>query len=103
MKLLTRRTMAVLRIQRLLPAQLVPDLAAMTACFIASVKVWVTVVDLIGCSMLPFVVLAFSVSIIAIVSIGSVCRCVLGHDSRSGVELSSVDAGEDSGCWSDGA
>lgn len=103
MKLLTRRTMAILRIQRLLPAQLVPDLTAMTACFIASVKIWVIIVDLVGCSMLPFIVLAFSVSIIAIVAIGTVCRCVLGHGSRSGVELGSFDAGEGSGCWSNGA
>ena len=72
MKLLARRTMAVLGIQRLLPAQLVLDLTAMTACFIASVKVWVIVVDLVGCSMLPFVVLAFGVSIVAIVAVGTV-------------------------------
>ena len=72
MKLLARRTMAVLGIQRLLPAQLVLDLTAMTACFIASVKVWVIVVDLVGCSMLPFVVLALGVSIVAIVAVGTV-------------------------------
>lgn len=103
MKLLTCRTMAVLTIQRLLPAQLVLDLTAMTACFIASVEVWVIVVDLVGWSMLPFVVLAFSVSFITIVTIGTVCRCLLGHGFRGGVELSSVDAGEGSGCWSDSA
>lgn len=94
--------MAVLRIQWLLPAQLVLDLAAVTACFIASMKVWVIVVDLVGRSMLPFVVLAFGVSIIAVVAIGTVCRCVFSHCSRSGVKLRYVNAGENSGCWSDG-
>lgn len=72
MKLLTRRTMAVFGIQRLLPTQLVPDLTAMTAGFIASVKVWVAVVDLVGCSMFPCVEVAFSVSLIAIVAVGAV-------------------------------
>lgn len=94
--------MTVFRIQRLLPAQLILDLAAVTACFITSVKVWVIVLDLVGCSMLPLVVFAFSASIIAIVTIGTICRCVFSHDSRSGVKLRYVDAGECSGCWFDG-
>lgn len=71
-ELLTRRAMAVLRIQWLLPAQLILDLAAMTAGFIASVKIWIVVVDLVGCSKLPLVVLAFSSPLIAIVAIGTI-------------------------------
>ena len=103
MKLLTRRAMAVLGIQRLLPAQLILDLAAVTACFIASMEVWVVVVNRVGRSMLPFIVLALGVSIIAVIAIGTVCRCLFSHDSRCGVKLRYVDTGENSGCWSDGA
>lgn len=103
MKLLTRRAMAVFGVQRLLPTQLVPDLAAMTAGFIASVKVWVVVVNLVGCSMLPFVELAFSVSRIPIVAIGAVRRCVFSHGPSTGLRLNYIDAREGSGCWTDGA
>lgn len=95
--------MAVLRIQWLLPAQLVLDLTAMTAGFVASVKVWIVVVDLVGCSMLPFVELASSVSIIAIVAVGAVCRCVFSHGSSTDVKLKYVDAVECSRCWTEGA
>lgn len=74
----------------------------MTASFIASVKVWIAVVDLVGCSMLPFVVLAFSVSFVAIITVITVCRCLLGHDC-SGTGLQLADARKYSGCRSDGA
>lgn len=94
--------MAVLGIQRLLPTQLILDLTAMTASFIASVKVWIAVVDLVGCSMLPFVVLAFSVSFVAIITVITVCRCLLGHDCSS-TDLQLADARKYSGCRSDGA
>lgn len=103
MKLLTRRAMTVFRIQRLLPAQLILDLAAVTACFIASMKVWIIVVDLVGRSMLPCVVLAFGASIVAVVAIGTVRRYVFSHGPRSVMKLRYVDAGKNSGCWSDGA
>ena len=103
MKLLTRRTMAILRIQGPLPAQLVSNLAAMTAGFITSMKAWVVVMDLVGCSELPLIVLAFSVAVIAIVPIGAICRCVFGHDLSTGVELKFVDGRERLICWTDGA
>ncbi len=77
----------------------------MTAGFIASVKVWVVIMNLVGRSMLPFVVFAFGTPVIAIVAIGAVCRCVLGvlgHDSSSGVEVKCVDVGECSESWTDG-
>ena len=99
MKLLTCRTMAVLGIQRLLPAQLVFDLATMAAGLIAGVKVWVIVMNLVGCSKLPLIVFAFSAPLIAIVTIGTVCRCLFGHCSSNGLELKFVDAKERSGCW----
>ena len=106
MELLTSRAMAVLGIQWLFPAQLILDLAAMTAGFVAGVKVWVVIMNCVGRSMLPFVVFALSAPIIAIVAIGAVCRCVLcvlGHDSGSGVEVKYVvDVRECSESWTDG-
>lgn len=89
-------------IQRLLPAQLVPDLTTMTAGFITSVKIWVIVVDLVGRPMLPLVELAFSVSFIAILAIGVVCRFLFSHSSSAGVKSEYADAREGSGCWTDG-
>ena len=101
MKLLTCRTMAVFRIQRLLSAQLILDLATMAAGFIAGVKVWVVVMDLVGCSKLPLIVFAVSAPVVAIVAVGTVCRCVFGHDPSTGLELKFVDAKERSGCWTE--
>lgn len=98
-ELLTRRTMAVFRIQWLFPAQLVLDLAAMTAGFIASVKVWIVVMDLVGCSKLPLIVLAFSSPLITIVAISAIRR---RHSFSTHVGLENVDAKERSGCWTDG-
>lgn len=103
MKLLTGRAMAVLRIQRLLPTQLVADFTAMTAGLIASVKVWVVVVDIVGCPMLPFIVLAFGVSSVAIVTVRTVCRCLFGHDSSVGVGLKCIETRQRSGCWTESA
>lgn len=99
MKLLTCRTMAVFRVQRLLPAQLVFDLATMAAGLIAGMKVRVVVMNLVGGSKLPLIVFAFGAPVIAIVAIGTVCRCVFGHGSSTGVEFKFVDAKERSGCW----
>ena len=103
MKLLAGRTVAVLRVQRFLPTQLVTDFTAMTASLIASVKVWVVVVDLVGCPVLPLVVLAFRVSPIAIVAVTTVCRCLLGHDFSVDVELKCIGARNGSRCWNEGA
>ncbi len=74
----------------------------MAAGFVASVKVRVVIVDLVGCSMLPFVVFAFSVAIIAIVTICAVGRRLFSHESSIGVKWKYVDAKEYSGCWTDG-
>ena len=101
MKLLTCGTMAVLRIQRLLPAQLVFDLATMAAGLIAGVKIWVVVMNLIGCSKLPLIVFTFSAPVITIVTIGTVCRCVFSHCPSTGLELKFVDAKKRSGCWTE--
>ena len=103
MELLTGGTMTVFRIQRLLPAQLVLDLATVTAGFIASVEVWVVIMDLVGCPELPLIVVAISTSLIAVVTIGAVCRSLFGHEFCPGVELNCVTARESSGCWTNGS
>jgi len=72
--------MAVLGIQRLLSAQLVCHFAAMTASIVANVELGVVAVDLVWCSMFPFIQLPLNVSLVAIISIGSVGRCLLSHD-----------------------
>ena len=103
MKLLTGCAVAVLRVQGLLPTQLVLDLATMTAGFIASVKIWIIVMNLVRRSELPLVVIPFSTSLIAIVTIGAVCRCLFGHVSCTGVILKYVDLGQCSKSRTDGA
>lgn len=91
MKLLAGGAMAVFAIQRLLPAQLVLNFTAMTAGFITSVKVWVIVVDLVWCSMLPLVELALGASLITIIAICAVRLC---HRSSSGGEMKFTDVRE---------
>ena len=103
MKLLTGCAVAVLRVQGLLPTQLVLDLATMTAGFIASVKIWIIVVHLVRRSELPLVVIPFSTPLIAIVAIAAVCRCLLSHVFCTGVISKYVDLGECSERWTDGA
>lgn len=94
MKLLTGCAVAVLGIQGLFPTQLVLDFATMTAGFIASVKIWIIVVNLVRRSELPLVVLPFSTPLIAIVTVGAVCRCLFSHVSSTGVILKYTDIGE---------
>ena len=69
MKLLTGCAVAVLGVQGLLPTQLVLDLATMTAGFIASVKIWIIVMNLVRRSEFPLVVFPFSTSLVAIVTV----------------------------------
>ena len=62
-------TMAVLRVQGLLPAQLILDLPTMAASLISHVEIGIIVVDLIWCTVLPLVVLPMHVALIAVVTI----------------------------------
>jgi hypothetical protein len=96
--LLAGSTMAVFRIQWLLPAQLVLDLPAMAATLIASMEVWVILVDLVGGSVLPLIKLAVCTPIITIITVGSVCRGVR-HGFGAGMELNPIKAGDGSRCW----
>ena len=86
MNLLAGGAMAVLRIQRLFAAQLVPHLSAVAATIVASLEVWVIVVDLVGCSMFPLIQLALCVPVVTIVTVASICRCV-SHSSGTGMKL----------------
>lgn len=79
MNLLASGAMAVLGIQRLLAAQLIPDLAAMTASLIAGLEVLCLVINSIWCTMLPFVEFSLSGALVSIVTVGVVC-CV-GHSA----------------------
>ena len=103
MKLLTGCAVAVLRVQGLLPTQLVFDLATMTAGFIASVKVWIIVMNLVRRSELPLVVIPFSATLIAIVTVGTVCRCLFSHLSSTGMILKYVNMWKCSKRRTDGA
>lgn len=71
---LTSPTMTILRIQRLLPAQLVLDLPAVAACSVPDLEVGIVVMHLVRGSVFPLIELAVHVGIIAIVAVGAVCR-----------------------------
>ncbi len=90
-------TMAVLRVQRFLSAQLVSDLPAMTASFVACMEVELFM-DSVGWSMLPSVELALRIPRITIVAVGSVCRC-FSHSAGAGMKLYLIQSSEGSGCW----
>ena len=100
-KFLTCMTVAVLRIQRLLSAQLIPDLPAMTASFIADMEVGLFM-DSIRRSMLPGIELALGITSVTIVTVGSVCRC-FSHSACAGMELYLIQSSEGSGCWAESA
>ena len=92
MKFLTCKAVAVLGVQRLLSAQLILDLSAMTASFVAYVEVG-RFMDSVRRSMLPGIELALSVPRITIVAIGSVCRC-FSHPACASMELYLIQSSE---------
>jgi len=73
MELLASMAMAILRVQGLLPAQLILDLAAMTAALIANFEVWIGVVHAVWSPVFPGVELALCTAIVSVVTVGSVC------------------------------
>lgn len=101
MKFLTCSTVAVLGVQRLLSAQLVLDLSAMTASFVAYMELGGSM-DSVGRSMLPGIELALSIPGVTIVAIGSVCRC-FSHPACASMELYLIQSSEGSGCWAKSA
>ena len=102
MQLLTSSAMTVLRVQWLLPAQLVLYLPAMTAGFVSNVEIWIVAVDFVGSSMLPLVELTFCAPGIAIVAIRLVRR-FLCHVPVAGMELDLVQASNCSRYWAGGS
>lgn len=94
-------TVAVLRVQRLLSAQLVLDLSAMTASFVAYMEVG-RFMNSVWRSMLPGIELALSITRVTIVAVGSVCRC-FSHSTCAGMELYLIQSSEGSGCWTESA
>ncbi len=100
-KFLACMTVAVLRVQRLLSAQLVLDLPAMTASLVADMEVGLFM-DSVRRSMFPGVELALSIPRVTIVAISSVCRC-FSHCACAGMELYLIQSSEGSGCWTESA
>ena len=76
MQLLTCPTMTILRIQRLLPTQLVLDPSAMAARSVPDLEVGIVVVHLVRRSIFPLIELAVHVGIIAIITVGAICWSV---------------------------
>ena len=101
MEFLTCSTVTVLGVQRLLSAQLVLDLSAMTAGFVAYVEVGLFM-DSVRRSMLPGIELALSIPGVTIVAIGSVCRC-FSHPACASMKLYLIQSSEGSRCWAESA
>lgn len=72
MDLLTSSTVAILGIQRLLPAKLIPHFATMAAGLISHVEIGVVVVDFVWCSELPLVELALRAAVVAVVTVADI-------------------------------
>ena len=68
-QLLTRRAMAVFRVQWLLPAQLVLHLPAMATGVVSGFEVGIVVVDLVRCTEFPLVMLSIELAMITIVAV----------------------------------
>lgn len=101
-KFLTCMTVAVLRVQGLLSAQLVLDLPAMAASFVADVEVGRLIMDSVGRSVLPGIELALSVPRVTIVTVGSVCRFFC-HSACAGMKLYLIQSREGLGSWAESA
>ena len=76
MQFLTRPTVTIFRIQRLLPAQFVLDLSAVAARLVPGLEIGIVVVHLVRRTVFPLIELAMHVVIVAIVTVGAVCRRV---------------------------
>lgn len=76
MQFLTCPTVTILRIQRLLPAQLILDLSAVATRSVPDLEIGIVVVHLVRRTVFPLIELAMHIGIVAIVTIGAVCRSV---------------------------
>jgi len=84
--LLASGAVAVLRVQWLLTAQLVPDLPAVTAALVADFEIGIVALDFVGSTEFPLVELALGAAVVAIVAVGAVALCIC-HLGKGGMEL----------------
>lgn len=73
--LLACGTMAVLCVQRFLPTQLIPDLAAVTTSFVASLEILCLVVNSVWRTVLPCIEFSLSGTGVSVVTVGIVRGC----------------------------
>lgn len=83
---LASSAMAVLCVERLLTAQLVSDLPAVTAALVADLEVGIVALDFVGGTEFPLVKLALGAAIVAVVAVGAVALCI-SHLGKGGMEL----------------
>lgn len=69
MQFLASGAMAVLRVQWLLPAQLILDLPTMAACLISHLEIRIVVMDLVWCTVFPVILLPMHLALITIITI----------------------------------
>lgn len=96
MDLLASGAMTVLGIQWFLAAQLILNLAAVTAPLVADLETFGLVMDSVWRTMLPLIQLAFSRSWIAVLAISGVSR--VGHVALPGVVKDLIEACDGFGC-----
>ena len=87
MDLLACGAMTVFGVQWLLTTQLVLDLPAVTASFVANFEVAVVLVDFVRGTVFPFVELSLQVARVAIVAIGVVSLYIATHSGMGSMEL----------------
>ena len=87
MDLLACGAMTVFGVQWPLTTQLVLDLPAVTATFVADFEVGVVLVDFIGGTVFPFVELSLHVARVAIVAIGVVSLHIITHPGKGSMEM----------------
>lgn len=84
--LLACGAMAVFRVKRLLAAQLVSDLPAVTAALVADFEIGIVALDFVGSTEFPLVELALGAAVVAVVTVGAVALCI-SHLGKEGMEL----------------
>lgn len=62
--------MAVFSVEGLLAAELVFDFPAVTACFVADVKIRVVFVHAVGDAVFPLIVFTFQLTLVSVVAVG---------------------------------
>ena len=87
MYLLACGAVTVFGVQWPLTAQLVLDLPAVTASFVADFEIGVVLVDFVGGTVFPFIELSLHIARVTIVAIGVVSLHIITHPGMRGMEL----------------